>query len=255
MENIIIPDSDESDQEFVSPELFSDMDKESSTSSMSVNVNSLNDSSVDKCTIPQDVLDQVRKAESILIPQGSKPIYDRAYHKFQAFVKEKRIKTVNETVLLGYFNLLRRPNEIDPCQKDKPGIAPSSLWAIYSMLKSTLLAYDKIYISDFHTLLSFLSANTKQSDHIKKKAKIFTEEELARFLETAPDKDWLAVKVACILGIHGFCRQLELYKLTPQHIEDHQTCLNVKLVKTKNGSTRPFSFTGPFWEILKKYIA
>nr|XP_011310626.1 PREDICTED: uncharacterized protein LOC105271026 [Fopius arisanus] len=202
-----------------------------SDSSMAANVHSLNYQSSIQAhnltyheqnltnaeNIPQDVLDHAAEAEATLIPKKSRAVYDRTYNNFRSYIDGKKIRGVNEVVLLGYFNMLAR-------DENK---APGSLWAIYSMLKKTLY----------------------NSTHQKKKATTFTDEQIAKFLRDAPDNTYLATKVALILGLNGLCRRSELYNITLDEMEDHKTCMNFTLTKTKNGTDRQFSVTGEFYNI------
>lgn len=137
--------------------------------------------------IPQDVLDDAREATTLLIPEKSRKVYDRTYHSFKKILEEKRIKKISENVLLGYFNKLKRPPH---------AMVPGSLWSTYSMLKKTLNVYDNINIEKFSRLSLFLSGNERVSTHKKKKAHVFTEDEIAKFLQEAPDCMYLPAKVS-----------------------------------------------------------
>lgn len=70
-----------------------------------------------------------------LLPIKSKSRYLKEFEKFRKWMKLKSVFVVNEEVLLAYFNGL--------IQK----YACSSLWSTYSMLKSTLLVFEKVDIS------------------------------------------------------------------------------------------------------------
>lgn len=71
--------------------------------------------------------------------------------------------------------------------------APSSLWSHYSMLRATLKVNDGIDITKFVSILPFLKE--KSSGFQAKKSKIFTENEILRFLHEADDDKYLLVKV------------------------------------------------------------
>lgn len=73
----------------------------------------------------------------------------------------------------------------------------STLWAKYSMLKSTMKINDQVDISTYASVNAMLKKESK--GHIPKQARIFTENELKLFIDTAPDDLWLDVKVTKFL--------------------------------------------------------
>ncbi|XP_063990678.1 uncharacterized protein LOC135169535 [Diachasmimorpha longicaudata] len=184
-----------------------------------------------------------KHAESYMITTKSKSVYEKTYKTFQTFLQEKKIRNVNEKVLLGYFHMLGR------------SMAPKSLWAIYSMLKRTLHVYDSHQIENYHKLTMFLSGNEKASTHVPKQASTFTATQIQRFIEEAPAMMYLPQKVTAIIGIHDLCRAAGLCNLTLNHAEDHHTCINFVLERTKNGQNRGFSLTGGYRNIVKKYLS
>ncbi|XP_015121175.1 uncharacterized protein LOC107043963 [Diachasma alloeum] len=157
-------------------------------------------------------------------------------------MKEKNLTRVSETVLLAYFMELSEK------------YVPSTLWATYSMLKSTLKTYDNFDIYPFTQLLAFLKQRGKK--HQKKKSKDLTEQQVYQFLTFAPDHKWLAVKVALIFGINGACRHQELHDIKMQMLQDEGNYLHVTLSAeiTKNFQGRTFSVTGRWYTIVKKYL-
>ena len=76
-------------------------------------------------------------------------------------------------------------------------LAPPTLWSIASMLKKTLLAYHNVNISEYGKVMPFLKQN--QVGYKPKKAKIFTKEQIDKFLLMAPDDDFLMKKVCFIV--------------------------------------------------------
>ncbi|KAJ8984182.1 hypothetical protein NQ317_011091 [Molorchus minor] len=108
----------------------------------------------DSDDIPSNIEDAARNAVCLLIPEKSKAAYDLVYEKFEKWRKEKKVKHVNEKVLLAYF-------------EDK-NLKASTLWTHYSMLR-TELSLKKRYldIKTYNSLIAFLKM---QSDgyHAKK---------------------------------------------------------------------------------------
>lgn len=85
--------------------------------------------------LPSDVEDAVLEAESLLLPEKSRMIYEREYQSFKKWKIIKNINSVSEKMLMAYF-----------CEKSKK-VKPSSLWSYYSMLKRTLLVNENCDIS------------------------------------------------------------------------------------------------------------
>src|SRR3978361_59510 len=84
------------------------------------------------CT-PPEIIEQAKIATDNLLPTRSRERYEIIYQKFMDWRLRKNIKSFSENVMLVYFK------ELSTTMK------PSSLWAIYSMLKSTLSSkHDKI---------------------------------------------------------------------------------------------------------------
>lgn len=136
--------------------------------------------------LDSDGLDsEIEKAWDIgcasIIPEKSRCRYENVYKIFKSWCQEKSCQ-INEKVLLAYF--------VWRCEKLK---SPGSLWAEYSMLKSTIFLHDGIDISKFATLIAFL--RRKNVGHRPKKSSIFTKEDLTKFLKEAPDHDFLIIKV------------------------------------------------------------
>lgn len=118
---------------------------------------------------------------SAVIPEKSKFRYERTYKIFKDWIQNKGSQ-INEKVLLAYF--VRRIENLR---------SPGSLWAEYSMLKSTIFLNDGIDISKFATLIAFLKR--KNVGYKPKKSAVFTKGEMIKFLKEAPDDTFLIIKV------------------------------------------------------------
>lgn len=93
--------------------------------------------------LPSDVEEAAQSALSTVIPQRSKARYDLAYEKFGKWLEDKKIKRINEKVLLAYFE--GRKNQ-----------KVSTLWTLYSMLRSELTLKKNIDIAQYTSLHAFL---------------------------------------------------------------------------------------------------
>ncbi|XP_049823229.1 uncharacterized protein LOC109606560 [Aethina tumida] len=186
-----------------------------------------------------ELLELDASATESSLPDKSKGKYEAVYKNFVAWQATQKTKSFSENVLLVYFN--------EQAKKYKS----STLWAFYSMLKSTLNIYHNVHIENYTKLLTFLKC--KSVGHCPKKAKIFTPDEVNKFIKEAPDDSFLMTKVALIMGLVGACRIQDLYSLKFGDIQDYNGALivNIPVSKTKN---RPFTVSGEFYVICKKYM-
>lgn len=132
------------------------------------------------CTPPE-----IRKiAENVvtnLLPTKSRGLYEKHYTKFEEWCNEKELNVVSENALIAYFELQRTKYK------------PSTLWTIYSMLRSCLTIYKDIDISQYKKLQAFLKRLSQ--GYLSKKSKILEELDIIKFIQDADDKIYLAMKV------------------------------------------------------------
>lgn len=120
-------------------------------------------------------------ASEIAIPAKSIGRYNQIYTQFQKWKASKDITSNSEAILMTYFEELGI-NKLS-----------TSLYSSYSMLKATMIINDSVDIASYHMLTKYLKE--KSVGHKPKRAKIFTEDEIERFIKEAPDEAWLDVKV------------------------------------------------------------
>ena len=102
------------------------------------------------------------------MPAKSANRYLAAYADFMKFREQKKIDSFSENVVLVYFS------ELSERYKS------STLWSIFSMLRSTLNIHQSIDINSYTKLLAFLK---RQSDgYCAKKSKVFTTENVKKFI-------------------------------------------------------------------------
>ena len=200
----------------------------------------------DSDSVPSDIEAAAQSALSTVIPQKSKALYDLAYEKFEKWLEEKKIKHINEKVLLAYF-------EGRKTQK------ASTLWTLYSMLRSELSLKKNIDITKYTSLYAFLK---RQSEgYHAKKSNIFSKKNVHQFITEAEDRTFLMAKVALIIGIGGACRKAELTFLRVGDVSDEDSHFVVKIPNTKTKVTREFVITEGniegqnFLDLIRKYIA
>lgn len=138
------------------------------------------ESDLDVCT-PPDVVEKANIATEKLLPEKSRERYNFAYSKFMNWRTNHNIKSFSENVMLAYFE------ELSATMK------ASSLWTIYSMLRTTINIYNNTNISTYCKLISFIK---RKSDGYKpKKSKTLTPPQINNFLKNAPDSQYLFMKV------------------------------------------------------------
>lgn len=130
-----------------------------------------------------DQLPDCRKPENGL-PKQSMDKYLAIYSQFMEWKSAKKEESLDESVLLTYFNELAEK------------LAPSTLWSRYSMLKSTLNSNDNVDITRYSKLSAFLKRQA--TGFVSKKSKTLTPEQIAKFLTEAPDHQYLVTKVITI---------------------------------------------------------
>lgn len=132
------------------------------------------------CTPPEMRVAAQASIENVL-PDKSKKKYEKCYEEFVQWKLSKKAIT-SENCLLVYFQ--------DVVDKYKPTTA----WSMYSMLKCMIKIKENIDISKFHKLIAKLKKHA--IGHESKKAKVFTAEEIHKYLFEAPDEIHLANKVS-----------------------------------------------------------
>lgn len=100
----------------------------------------------------------------------------------------KGANSSSESVLLAYFDQLAKKYK------------PTTIWSLYSKLKSTINTKEKIDIISYKILSAFLKKQSRGFH--RKKATIFTPEQIQSFLTKAPDDKYLAMKVKLHYNIH-----------------------------------------------------
>ncbi|KAJ6639008.1 hypothetical protein Bhyg_11747, partial [Pseudolycoriella hygida] len=152
------------------------------------------------------------------------------------------VQKITPNVVLAYFQ------ELDA----KKNYKPTSLWAFYSMLKSTLRTFEDLDIGQYFQVKAFLKQ--KSSGFKSVRANVFTEEEIRKFVMEADDRQWLDVKVSCIFGICGAMRTDEFVRVTIDDIEKHGDLFLVRILQTKTKVVRSFVISGRFFEITQRYM-
>lgn len=109
--------------------------------------------------------------------------YEKLFQQFMDWRNTKNIISFSENVLLAYFQELQHK------------MKASTLWAHCSVIKYVLNVKHKVDISQYRKLYALLKR--KSPGYVVKKSKIFSLDQIQRFLDKAPDdKDFLFSKVS-----------------------------------------------------------
>lgn len=131
--------------------------------------------------VSKEIREAAQQMSIDLLPDKSKKIYTMAYNTFKGWRRDKKTNSFCEDVMLAYFADLSKK------------YACTSLWSTYSMLKTTINAYNNIDISKYTKLISYLKKQSR--GYIPKKSAVFEKEHISKFLSEAPDTDYLCEKV------------------------------------------------------------
>lgn len=130
---------------------------------------------------PPNLTDAANEVILNLLPEKSRRQYENAYQQFKEWCEANKARKISENVLLAYF-----------AERSKK-VKSSTLWAVYSMLKSTLNVKENLDIRKFTKLVPYLKKLSV--GHHPKKSKVLTREEIYQFIAEADDETYLMVKV------------------------------------------------------------
>lgn len=123
-----------------------------------------------------------------LLPEKSCARYNLAYEDFIKWRVNNKTKSLDESVFLVYFDELSKKYK------------PSTLWSIWSMLRSTMMLRQNVNINDYAKLKSFLKNKTK--GYKPKKAAVLTMPQIRQFINNSDDHIYLSTKVIYYFFFH-----------------------------------------------------
>lgn len=130
---------------------------------------------------PAEIVQTAQSTIENLLPQKSRERYINVYNKFMDWKTKNRAKSFSEITILAYLTEMSHTHKL------------STLWGIYSMLKTTLNMNNNININSYKKVISFLKRQSQSFQF--KKSKVLTSEEIRKFLNEAPDYKYLDLKV------------------------------------------------------------
>lgn len=154
----------------------------------------MSESSASNDNMEDDIEESAKIAIQSLLPTKSKDKYEKAYRLFEDWSHQKGVTVITEAVLLAYFEQKSRVYQ------------SSTLWSLYSMIRTTLSVKKNIDIKKFPSLIAFLKR--KSVGHRSRKSSVLRKSEVEKFLKEADDKTYLMMKVKC-----NFHTSLQILKL------------------------------------------
>ncbi|RZC32415.1 Phage integrase domain containing protein, partial [Asbolus verrucosus] len=169
--------------------------------------------------VPPAVLHEALAALNKVVPAKSKHSYEKEYANFCEWRKRKQARGVELKIILTYIS-----------ERSKNAKFYHHCGPIIPNLR-------KCYL--FHQLSAFLKQQSV--GHGPKKSKVFTLEEMERFLDTAPDDKYLLLKMVLIVGVFGGCKIGELMSMLVDDIDDRNSVIVVEIPDTKTHKPRTFT--------------
>ncbi|KAJ8673513.1 hypothetical protein QAD02_004775 [Eretmocerus hayati] len=146
---------------------------------------------------------------------------------------------ITEDVMLLYMDHLHKDEKF----------TSSTLWAVYSMLKSFINAYDNVDITNYAAVRKYIKQ--KHRGHKPKKATTSTVEQVHTFVTKAEEPEHLLTKAIFVVSLSGCLRRVESTYLL---LDNGTFLITIPLENIKTYVERSFTVVGVFAEILQRYL-
>lgn len=164
------------------------------------------------------VQERSQKAKSESIPKASAELYQKYYNHYLAYLQQNSLSDgTDETAMLSYLE------EVSHQWK------ASTMWSRVSAIKAHLILEHPTYQLPV-SAKKFLT--TKQKTHVPKKAAVFCQEDVHRYLrETMTKNETIMTKLALVVGIAGtfFFVLLNITQEDYEWLSYWSFCLNLLL--------------------------
>ena len=171
--------------------------------------------------------------------EKSKKIYENHQKKFLKYALSTGQESFKEETMVNYFTTTYK----------NMTYSPGSFWQMFSCIRSYVLVKTKIDIKSFTLLKKLIKSLVVK--HLKKKASIFTSEEILKALkEFYNDNDprELVNKISVCLAYYGLLRLEEVISLQKKDIVlDLTDDIEVNYPYSTKRSVKGFSFKVPGW--------
>ena len=140
---------------------------------------------------PAEMLEKAKMISMDSLPKKSKLEYTKEYNLFKAWRKTQGTSSFAEAVFIIYFNELSEK------------LSSATLWSKYSKIRSTINKFDGIDISNYKQLIGILKQ--LRANYTPKKSKVFTANDISKFLNEASNNQYLDIKVSTLQKWLFFC--------------------------------------------------
>ena len=178
----------------------------------------------------------------------SKKIYQRHQERYIDYVKANGYDEFDESTVVNYFTEMYNEGQY----------SVGTFWCIFSCIRSYLLVKTKVDIKSFALLRKLIKGLTEK--HIKKKASIFTGEEMKKVLMEMYNEDDpqdLLEKITVSLMYYGLLRGGEVLQIEKKDVRlDLTEDIEVDFPYKTKRSAKGFSFKLPRWlkDCFAKYL-
>lgn len=208
----------------------------------------MSDAESDGGSVNLDIEEAAEAALNSLLPEKSRKKYEKAYKQLTNWMEEKNVPDgISEKTLLAYFN------------SKMSGYAPNTKWSHFSMLRTFISKERNIDIKNYTQLIAFLKRKAVGYQPVK--SRIFTKEDILRFVREADDNTYLLNKVILIFGIYAAMRRCEFSTLMTDDVQElPDNCFKVMINETKTKIIRSHVIGRGteddlnYVEIIKRYI-
>lgn len=130
----------------------------------------------------EEAVPSTTSKDEISIPEKSRKTYELTYQAFMDWRRRNEVDSFSQEVLLAYFKDIWKNYK-----------SPFTLYRQYTILKITLNVNHNINLGTYSKLRKFVKCQNE--GYQVKKAKTFTPSEINKFIDEAPDDQYLVTKV------------------------------------------------------------
>ncbi|XP_037043342.1 uncharacterized protein LOC119079498 isoform X1 [Bradysia coprophila] len=175
------------------------------------------------------------------LPDKSRGRYETEYAKFRKWQEAQDMISFTEEVLLKYFGGLART------------LAPTTLYTVYSMLKSMLSSKHNVNIGEYSQLLALLK-KSKVEFISNAPPRLFTADEVNKFLQEAPDSEYAAVKAVTVFAMCVSTRSDTLTNIKMEQVTDNGTDILVRVPNAATKQIKVCTIRGKLVDFVRKYM-
>ncbi|KAG4067601.1 hypothetical protein HA402_005373 [Bradysia odoriphaga] len=175
------------------------------------------------------------------LPDKSRGRYEAEYAKFMKWQEAQDTNSFAEDVLLRYFGEMAKT------------VAPTTLCTVYSMLKSMLSSKHNVNTGEYSQLLAFLK-KSKEGFISNNLPRLFTADEVNKFLEEASDTEYVVVKAVTAFAICVSPKTDTLTSIKMEYIKDYGTEIVVRVPNPTTKAIKVCTISGKMADSVRNYV-